>query len=31
MKHIFGKKMVTEIVILDAENVILVEGDFENL
>ena len=31
MKRIFGKKMVTEIVILDAENVILVEGDFENL
>ena len=31
MKRIFGKKMVTEIVILDAENGILVEGDFENL
>ena len=31
MKRICCNKMVTDILILDAENVILVEGDFENL
>ena len=31
MRRIFCKEMVTQILILNAENVILLEGDFENL
>ena len=31
VKGIFCKEMVTEILILNAENLILLKGDFENL
>ena len=31
MRRIFCKKMVTQILILNAENLILSNGDFENL